>query len=51
MTYAGAGVDIEAGDAAVRAIKDIVASTYRPEVRGDLGGFGGLFSLAGGKWK
>ena len=44
-TYADAGVDIAAGDAAVEAIKDVVASTSRPEVLGGIGGFGGMFAL------
>jgi len=44
-TYRGAGVDIAAGEAAVAAIKDDVRSTYRPEVVGDIGGFGGLFAF------
>lgn len=44
-TYAQAGVDIEEGARAVDAIKDSVHRTYRDEVRGDIGGFGGLFSL------
>ena len=44
-TYAAAGVDIAAGDAAVEAIKDVVASTTRPEVLGGIGGFGGMFAL------
>jgi phosphoribosylformylglycinamidine cyclo-ligase len=44
-TYASSGVSIEAGDAAVERIKDIVASTKRPEVLGGIGGFGGLFAL------
>jgi phosphoribosylformylglycinamidine cyclo-ligase len=46
-TYAAAGVDIAAGEAAVDAIKAIVQSTYRPEVVGDIGGFGGLFDISG----
>ncbi len=46
-TYAGAGVDIAAGEAAVERIKDIVRSTYRPEVVGDIGGFGGMFDMTG----
>ena len=46
ITYADAGVDIEEGAAAVDAIKEAVHSTYRPEVIGDIGGFGGLFSAA-----
>ncbi len=44
-TYAGAGVDIEAGDSAVARIRDLVASTARPEVLGGIGGFGGSFAL------
>lgn len=46
ITYAQAGVDIEEGARAVDAIKKTVHSTYRPEVIGDIGGFGGLFSIA-----
>jgi phosphoribosylformylglycinamidine cyclo-ligase len=49
VTYAQAGVDIEEGARAVSAIKDTVHSTYRPEVIGDIGGFGGLFSIAAAK--
>jgi phosphoribosylformylglycinamidine cyclo-ligase len=45
LTYADAGVDIAAGERAVEMIKDHVRSTFRPEVVGDIGGFGGLFSL------
>ena len=45
LTYAAAGVDIDAGNKAVELMKDSVKATYRPEVLGDLGGFGGLFSL------
>lgn len=44
-TYESAGVSIDAGEAAVDAIKADVRSTYRPEVLGDIGGFGGLFRL------
>ena len=47
LTYRDAGVDIDAGNASVRLIKDSVRATYRPEVLGDLGGFGGLFAGAG----
>jgi phosphoribosylformylglycinamidine cyclo-ligase len=43
-TYAGAGVSIEAGDAAVELIKRRLTST-RPEVVGGLGGFAGLFRI------
>jgi len=45
LTYAAAGVDIAAGERAVELIKDSVRSTHRPEVLGDIGGFGGLFAL------
>jgi phosphoribosylformylglycinamidine cyclo-ligase len=48
LTYADAGVDIAAGEKAVERIKDHVRSTFRPEVIGDVGGFGGLFAL---DWK
>lgn len=44
-TYADAGVDTAEGARAVEAIKDAVHRTYRDEVRGDIGGFGGLFSI------
>ncbi|HET7488453.1 MAG TPA: phosphoribosylformylglycinamidine cyclo-ligase [Acidimicrobiales bacterium] len=44
-TYAGAGVDIAAGDRAVERIKEHVRSTFRPEVIGGIGGFGGLFAF------
>ncbi|MDH4140304.1 MAG: phosphoribosylformylglycinamidine cyclo-ligase [Coriobacteriia bacterium] len=45
-TYRDAGVDTAEGARAVDAIRDAVRSTYRPEVMGDIGGFGGLFSAA-----
>jgi phosphoribosylformylglycinamidine cyclo-ligase len=45
LTYAGAGVDIAAGEVAVELIKEHVRSTFRPEVVGDIGGFGGLFAF------
>ncbi|HVE73946.1 MAG TPA: phosphoribosylformylglycinamidine cyclo-ligase [Mycobacteriales bacterium] len=44
-SYAGAGVDIEAGDRAVELMKGRVARASRPEVIGGLGGFAGLFRL------
>lgn len=49
ITYAASGVDIAEGARAVDAIKETVHSTYRPEVVGDIGGFGGLFSIAAAK--
>jgi phosphoribosylformylglycinamidine cyclo-ligase len=48
LTYAEAGVDIAGGEKAVELIKAHVRSTFRPEVVGDIGGFGGLFAL---DWK
>ena len=45
MTYKNSGVDIDAGNKSVQLIKDAVRKTYRAEVLGDLGGFGGLFAL------
>lgn len=44
-TYEAAGVDIAAGHDAVERIKEKVRSTFRPEVIGDIGGFGGLFAF------
>ena len=45
VTYRDAGVDIDAGDALVDAIKPSAAATSRPGVMGGLGGFGALFDL------
>lgn len=45
LTYAGSGVDIDAGDALVDRIKPLAASTRRPGAAADLGGFGGAFDL------
>lgn len=45
MTYADAGVDIDAGNALVAAIKPLAKATSRPGADVDLGGFGGLFDL------
>jgi phosphoribosylformylglycinamidine cyclo-ligase len=45
MSYASAGVDIEAGDRAVELMKAAVGRTSRPGVIGGLGGFAGLFQL------
>jgi phosphoribosylformylglycinamidine cyclo-ligase len=43
LSYRDAGVDIDAGDALVEAIKPLARSTDRPGVMGGLGGFGALF--------
>ncbi|MEL6257850.1 MAG: phosphoribosylformylglycinamidine cyclo-ligase [Pseudomonadota bacterium] len=45
LTYRQAGVDIEAGDRLVDAIKPLAALTRRPGVSAGLGGFGALFDL------
>ena len=45
-TYKEAGVDIEAGEEAVRRIKDPVRGTFTPGVMTEIGAFGGLFHLA-----
>ncbi len=45
LTYADAGVDIDAGNALVDRIKPAAASTNRSGVMAGLGGFGGLFDL------
>jgi phosphoribosylformylglycinamidine cyclo-ligase len=50
-TYQGAGVDITAGEEAVERIKAKVRSTFRPEVIGDIGGFGGLFAFDPSRWR
>jgi phosphoribosylformylglycinamidine cyclo-ligase len=50
-TYRDAGVDIDAGDEFVDRIKPHVRTTFRPEVLGDLGGFGGLFRLQADRYQ
>ena len=45
LSYRGAGVDIDAGDALVNQIKDITKRTLRQEVLSDLGGFGALCEI------
>jgi phosphoribosylformylglycinamidine cyclo-ligase len=45
LTYADAGVDIDKADRLVQSIKTIAQQTRVPGVMGEIGGFGGLFSL------
>ena len=45
ISYRDSGVDIDAGNALVEAIKPLVRETRRPGADADLGGFGGLFDL------
>lgn len=45
LTYAGAGVSLQAADEAVARIRDLVGSTWTPDVISDLRGFAGLYSL------
>ncbi|HZK18052.1 MAG TPA: phosphoribosylformylglycinamidine cyclo-ligase [Clostridia bacterium] len=51
MTYAEAGVDIDAGSKAVHLIKEHVRRTFRPGVLTDIGGFGGLFAFNKEKYR
>ncbi|HUI21023.1 MAG TPA: phosphoribosylformylglycinamidine cyclo-ligase [Methylocella sp.] len=45
LTYASAGVDIDAGNAMVEKIKPIVRATRRRGADAEIGGFGGVFDL------
>ena len=45
LTYADAGVSFEAEAEAIKRLKGLVQTTYRPEVLSDVGSFGGLFAL------
>ncbi|HEY1244179.1 MAG TPA: phosphoribosylformylglycinamidine cyclo-ligase [Hyphomicrobiaceae bacterium] len=45
ITYRESGVDIDAGNALVAAIRPLAKATRRPGADADLGGFGGLFDL------
>ncbi|MCA9705386.1 MAG: phosphoribosylformylglycinamidine cyclo-ligase [Myxococcales bacterium] len=48
LSYRDAGVDIDAGNEAVRRIRALVGSTRRPEQVGELGGFAGMMGLPAG---
>ena len=47
MDYKSAGVDVEAGYEAVNLMKKHIKSTFNENVLGDVGSFGGLYSIAG----
>jgi phosphoribosylformylglycinamidine cyclo-ligase len=51
LTYAQAGVDIDAGNRMVELIKPLVRATRRPGADAEIGGFGGLFDLKGAGFK
>ena len=51
LTYAQAGVDIDAGNRMVELIKPLVRSTARPGADAEIGGFGGLFDLKALRFK
>ena len=51
LTYAAAGVDIDAGEALVAAIKPLARATARPGADASLGGFGALFDLKAAGFK
>ena len=46
VTYASAGVDVEAGDRAVELMKDAAKATHNASVIGGVGGFAGLYDLS-----
>ncbi|MHC2994990.1 MAG: phosphoribosylformylglycinamidine cyclo-ligase [Candidatus Atribacteria bacterium] len=50
-TYKDAGVDIKLANHIVKKIKPLIRKTFTPNVLNDIGGFGGLFSLAEQKYK
>jgi len=50
-TYAAAGVDIAAGDAAVERLRPYAERATRPEVMGGIGGFAGLFRMKLDRWR
>jgi phosphoribosylformylglycinamidine cyclo-ligase len=51
MDYKASGVDIDAGNEAVRRIRGLARSTFTPAVLSDIGSFGGLFRLEPGRFK
>jgi phosphoribosylformylglycinamidine cyclo-ligase len=51
LDYRGVGVDIDAAERLVRRIGPAARATFRAEVLGDLGGFGGFFAIPPGKYR
>src|SRR5438552_11268603 len=51
LTYAQAGVDIDAGNAMVERIRPLVRATRRPGADAEIGGFGALFDLKAAGFK
>ncbi len=51
MDYKASGVDIDAGNEAVRRIRGLARSTFTPAVLSDIGSFGGLFRLEPGRFR
>jgi phosphoribosylformylglycinamidine cyclo-ligase len=50
-TYKDAGVDIDKADAFIKSIQDLVKSTYRTGVLGEIGAFGGMFHLGASRYR
>jgi phosphoribosylformylglycinamidine cyclo-ligase len=51
ITYRASGVNIDAGNEAVRRIRSLARSTFTPGVLSDIGSFGGLFQLEPGRYR
>ena len=51
LSYADAGVDIDAGNSLVNSIKPLIAATMRSGADGSIGGFGGVFDIAATGYK
>ncbi len=50
-TYKDAGVDIDRADVFIKGIRDLVKSTYRTGVLGEIGSFGGMFHLGADRYR